>query len=143
MALATVGSDGDPSLRYVILKEVKNGNFIFYTHFTSEKGQNIEFSNKVAATFYWPSLNRSIRIKGTTSKLSKEEDGIFFDSKPLKSRIGTIVSQQSKVITQSEKNEIKLEMNTILQKCTDSDFKLEKPDNWGGYAIKPNYFEFW
>jgi pyridoxamine 5'-phosphate oxidase len=106
MVLATCGSDHQPSARYVLLKEVNNGGLVFYTNYGSRKAQQIEENDKVAAMFYWPSMNRSVRIEGKLSKITAEESDNYFNSRPIKSRIGATLSRQSEVITEEKKREM-------------------------------------
>ena len=98
MALSTVGLDGYPDSRYVLMKEVKDGSFVFFTNYDSQKGQEIEHNSKVALMFYWPSKFWAVRIQGDASKVSAAESDEYFKSRPLSSQAAAIVSNQSHVI---------------------------------------------
>ena len=98
MALSTIGLDGYPDSRYLLLKEVKDGQFIFFTNYNSQKGQEISHNNKVSMLFYWPCKYWSIRIQGDAEKISAEESDQYFTSRPLGSQASAIVSNQSHVI---------------------------------------------
>lgn len=104
MSLSTIGLDGYPNCRYVLMKEVKDGHFIFFSNYSSLKGHEIELNNKVSLVFYWPSLFWSVRIQGDASKVPAEESDEYFKSRPLESQAASIYSKQSSVIP-DEKDE--------------------------------------
>lgn len=106
MIITTCSSDKRPSSRYVLLKEVNNGGFVFYTNYNSRKSKEILENPNVSAVFYWPTTNRSVRIEGIATKVSSEESDAYFNVRPLKSRISGIVSCQSEKITEKEKEEM-------------------------------------
>ncbi len=138
MILSTVGVNSKPSSRVVLLKGVDKGGFEFYTNYQSHKGQEIAANPNVALTFYWPELERQVRIEGVVEKMTEQESTEYFKSRPIASQIGACVSEQSKVI----------ENRTLLEKEKERLDKLpekeiKKPKEWGGYRVKPNLFEFW
>ena len=93
MAIATVSDNGFPSLRYVLLKDLHENKFYFYTNYGSRKASELAKNNKIAATFYWPTLNRSIRVEGEAEKGPEEMSDEYFNSRPLKSRISSSLSK--------------------------------------------------
>ncbi|MDT0295155.1 pyridoxamine 5'-phosphate oxidase [Mesonia ostreae] len=137
MSLSTVGEDGFPKTRIVLLKKFSEDGFIFYTNYKSEKGLAIEKHPKVCLSFFWPAAERQVIIKGTVGKVSSEESDAYFSSRPRGSQMGAMVSPQSNPIPDREFLEKKLEE---LQQ-EDGDFK--RPETWGGYLVKPQEMEFW
>jgi len=134
MALATVGSQLNPSCRIVLLKGVDHG-FIFYTNYDSNKGSQIGKNNQAAATLWWDKLERQVRIEGKVEKVDEKMSDEYFLSRPIGSQIGAAASPQSQVIESYQqlvdlKNEVNQE-------------SLVRPDNWGGYRIVPTRIEFW
>lgn len=102
MSVSTIGLDGYPNSRYVLLKEVKDGHFIFFTNYGSTKGQEIQANNKVCLSFYWPSKFWAVRIQGEAFKISPEENSDYFLSRPLLSQAASICSKQSSVLSDSK-----------------------------------------
>ena len=136
--LSTVDGKGAPDSRIVLLKEVKNNQFIFYTNYLSAKGHQIALNNSVAMNFYWPELSRQIRIKGTAEKISSKEAQCYFNSRPYDSQVTAIISKQSQKIN------YKAFEREIEQKREDwKSQTLLCPEHWGGYAVAPVSFEFW
>jgi pyridoxamine 5'-phosphate oxidase len=139
MSLCTLGVDGFPKSRIVLLKEVLEGKFLFYSNYTSEKGVAMEAYDKVSLHFFWPSLERQIIIKGNVKKVSREKSLDYFHSRPRGSQIGAWTSNQSSAITSREKLEEQL--RHFEDKFKDQNIPL--PDFWGGYDCDPVSFEFW
>lgn len=139
MTISTIGLDGFPRGRVVLLKEFHEEGFIFYTNYESEKGQAIAQNNRIAISFYWPELQRQVLIKGTVSKTSEENSKNYFAVRPRKSQLGAAVSHQSQVL---ENRKVLEETMELLEKKYE-DSEIPKPENWGGYSIKPVEFEFW
>ena len=140
MILSTVNKDAFPSSRTVLLKEIENDGFIFYTNYESDKGKDLELNPNVSLLFLWKELERQVRISGTAHKISKEQSQNYFHIRPKGSQIGAWTSPQSKVISNREiLEERKLE---IEKKYSDVD-KLPLPDFWGGYKVVPDKIEFW
>jgi pyridoxamine 5'-phosphate oxidase len=138
MVVSTVSIENKPSSRVVLLKEItENGNLVFFTNYTSRKGIEISFNQHVAINFFWPVLERQIRIEGKVSKISYEQSQLYFDSRPLESRISAIISPQSKII--ADMSELRKKAKEMISNKGD----ISIPENWGGYEISPSYFEFW
>lgn len=139
MSLCTLGTDGFPKSRIVLLKEIHDGNLLFYSNYSSAKGISIELHNQVSLHFFWPSLERQIIIKATVSKISREKTLSYFKSRPRGSQIGAWASNQSTEIVSRE--ELEKQLNHYQDKFKGVEIPL--PDFWGGYACKPVSFEFW
>jgi pyridoxamine 5'-phosphate oxidase len=139
MTLATLGIDGYPKSRVVLLKKYTYEGFIFYTNYNSEKGQSMILNPKVCISFFWPSAERQIIIKGVTEKISKEDSERYFNSRPKGSKLGAIVSPQSQEIENREVLEKRLKQ---LEKEYENK-EVEKPEDWGGFSVVPHSFEFW
>ena len=139
MTLSTVHPSGKPTSRVVLLKGVTQGGFEFYTNYNSAKAQDMKKNPWVCLNFFWPELERQIRIEGKVELLSEEESDEYFNSRPLGSRIGAWASPQSEVIEGREVLEKKLvELNAKF----DSE-EVTRPPHWGGYRVMPDLIEFW
>lgn len=141
MTLATVGRDGAPHARVVLLKGIENGKFIFFTNYDSNKGQQILVQNKVALLFFWKELQRQVRIEGVVEKIPEHLSIEYFNQRPINSRIGAMASPQSKVIANRKVLEDRVEIITNAFKHDAT--TIQKPENWGGYAVDPTLIEFW
>lgn len=139
MSLCTLGVDGFPKSRIVLLKEILEGKFLFYSNYTSEKGAAMEAYNKVSLHFFWPALERQIIIKGHVNKVSKEKSLDYFHSRPRGSQIGAWTSDQSSTILSREQ----LEEQLLYFEEKFKDQPIPLPDFWGGYDCDPVSFEFW
>ncbi|GEM65430.1 pyridoxine/pyridoxamine 5'-phosphate oxidase [Sphingobacterium faecium NBRC 15299] len=140
MVLSTVGEFSLPSSRIVLLKDLKNNGFSFFTNFNSRKGLEIDSNPHVAALFFWPELQRQVRIEGLIEKLPAEDSDEYFQSRPKGSRIGALASPQSETIP----NRSFLEGRVAdLEKQFENQEVVPRPEFWGGYLIKPLYIEFW
>ena len=139
MNIATVDDKGQPSSRVVLLKKLSDEGLVFYTNYNSRKGSEIHLNNKVAVNFWWRELKKQIRIEGLISKASKEDSDDYFDSRPIKSRVSAIISNQSSVISSYE--DLKKEMDEYLEKNDESSIK--RPDHCGLYILVPHSVEFW
>ena len=139
MTLATNGKDGYPSARIVLLKGIESNGLKFFTNFDSNKGVQLEKDNKVALVFFWPELQRQVRVVGNCFKIDDEQSDLYFNSRPLGSRIGAHASPQSQVI------ESRLLLEERVKKMEELFAKepLLRPRNWGGYVVMPISFEFW
>ncbi|MFO7863529.1 MAG: pyridoxamine 5'-phosphate oxidase [Salinivirgaceae bacterium] len=135
--LATSDPEGHVTARMVLLKELKNKQLIFFTNYASKKGKQISENPQVAATFYWAALNRQIRIEGTIKKLSHTENDAYFSSRPRASQVASALSAQSHEI--KDRNAIEEPFVKMLKEGR----QVQRPENWGGYAIEPFYYEFW
>lgn len=140
MALATVGDNGKPSVRIVLLKGVDHGNFLFYTNYQSKKGVQLGINSACAATFFWPELERQVRIEGVATRLSFEQSTEYFQIRPRGSQLGAWVSPQSSKL---ESRAILEERLTQMEDRFSGIDKLPKPEQWGGYAINATVIEFW
>lgn len=139
MVLSTVDTDHHPDARVVLLKELLAGEFIFYTHYTSEKGIQMTNNPHVALTFYWSSQARQIRVRGCVRRLSAEQSDAYFHMRPRASQLSCLISHQSEPIA----NRAELEI-AYQQVCRDNqDKEIVRPDYWGGYAVMPSQIEFW
>lgn len=139
MTISTIGLDGFPKNRVVLLKRYTYEGFVFYTNYNSEKGKAIEKNPNVCLSFFWNSAERQIIIKGKAEKIAENLSDGYFESRPRGSQLGALVSHQSEVI----KNRKVLE-----DKLLDLDKEFEgkeipRPSFWGGYIVKPIEIEFW
>jgi pyridoxamine 5'-phosphate oxidase len=139
MNLATATHDGRPSSRIVLLKGFSDNGFIFYTNYLSRKGKEISKNPNGAITFFWPAMERQIRIEGTIEKISKEESEKYFHTRPKNSQIGAVVSPQSQEI--ESRDAIEQKWNELAAEYEDKE--VPKPSFWGGYILKPRLIEFW
>ena len=139
MNIATVDDKGQPSSRVVLLKKLSDKGLVFYTNYNSRKGTEIHLNNKVAVNFWWRELKKQIRIEGLISKASKEDSDDYFDSRPIKSRVSAIISNQSSVISSYE--DLKKDIDDYLEKNDESSIK--RPDHCGLYILVPHSVEFW
>ena len=139
MSLTTLGNDGFPRARVVLLKDFSEEGFVFFTNYNSEKGKSLLNHSKVGLSFYWPSLERQIIIKGVAEKLSSEKSDQYFDSRPRGSQLGAHVSPQSEVIPDRKFLE---NLQSFLEKKY-KNIKIPRPDHWGGILVRPYEIEFW
>lgn len=139
MSLSTIGLDGFPKTRVVLLKEYDSQGFVFYTNYESEKGRSIEKNPKVCLSFFWPTSERQVMIKGTAVKTSEEESEAYFHSRPRGSQLGALASRQSSVIPSRAYLQKKLDL--LEQEYSGKE--IPKPVYWGGYKVTPSEFEFW
>ncbi len=139
MTLATISPSGFPAARIVLLKGIEANGLEFFTNYQSNKGHDIDHNNKVALVFFWPELQRQVRIVGTAQKMSDKKSDLYFNSRPLGSRIGAHASPQSKVIP----SRVLLEESVKKMDALFSEEPLLRPINWGGYVVNPISFEFW
>ncbi|MCL6495010.1 MAG: pyridoxamine 5'-phosphate oxidase, partial [Ignavibacterium sp.] len=137
MILAT-SYENKPSARVVLLKGFDETGFKFYTNYNSRKGKQLSLNPNAALLFYWMELERQVRIEGKIEKLSREESLIYFNSRPLESRLGALASNQSEVIP--DRSFLEKKYNEVKDKYGDNP---PMPENWGGYKLIPELFEFW
>ncbi|SLN14750.1 Pyridoxine/pyridoxamine 5'-phosphate oxidase [Roseovarius litorisediminis] len=138
VALATVDPTGLPNVRMVLLKEIEDAAFVFYTNYNSAKGQEIEASGKAALVLHWKSLRRQIRIRGTVTREEGIQADDYYASRSLKSRLGAWASRQSQPLGSRAELMAKVAKVTA-QKGTNP----PRPSFWGGYRINPVEIEFW
>jgi pyridoxamine 5'-phosphate oxidase len=139
MTLATATADGRPSARVVLLKGFDHQGFVFFTNYQSRKGEQLAQNPRAGLNFHWPWLERQIQIEGSVKKVSREESQIYFDKRPLRSRLSAIISAQSEVIASRRELEDRL-------KEVEKQFARKNPpvpDFWGGYRVFPERMEFW
>nr|MBF0682937.1 pyridoxamine 5'-phosphate oxidase [Pseudomonas sp.] len=138
MTLATVDDQGQPSARIVLLKGFDTEGFVFFTNYLSRKGRELEQQPRAALLFFWPLLERQVRIEGTVMRVSPDESDTYFASRPLGSRLGAWVSEQSSEIADRDVL-VQLEADARAQFGDDP----PRPPHWGGYRLAPGMFEFW
>ena len=139
MSVSTLGLDGFPKTRVVLLKKYTYEGFIFYTNYKSEKGMAISRNPKVCLSFFWPNMERQIIIKGAAEKIADNLSDGYFESRPVGSKLGAIVSDQSSVIASREILEEKLKQLELQYQNKE----IARPAYWGGYIVKPVSLEFW
>ncbi|WP_353151140.1 pyridoxamine 5'-phosphate oxidase [Flavobacterium sp.] len=139
MTVSSIGLDGFPKSRVVLLKKFNEEGFIFYTNYNSEKGKAILQHPNVCISFFWPILERQVIIKGIAEKTTAQVSDTYFDSRPEGSKLGAIVSNQSEVIPSRAFLDEKLKnLETEI-----SGSEIKRPENWGGFLVKPVEVEFW
>lgn len=139
MTLATTTPDGKPSARIVLLKNFDERGFVFYTNYTSQKGQELAENPQAALVFWWAELERQVRICGRVEKVSDEESDEYFYSRPLNSRLGAWTSNQSQVLASREVLEERFK--ELQHEYADRD--VPRPPHWGGLRVIPTEIEFW
>jgi len=139
MFVATCTSGGRPSLRTVLLKAYDENGFVFFTNYTSRKGNDLKENPYAALLFFWKETERQIRIEGKVKKVSRKESEEYFHSRPYDSQIAATVSNQSKLI----KSRSELEKKFEILKAEFVGKEIIAPDYWGGYRVIPDKFEFW
>ncbi|NJB35028.1 pyridoxamine 5'-phosphate oxidase [Croceivirga sp. JEA036] len=139
MTVATIGLDGFPKSRVVLMKRFTHEGFIFYTNYKSEKGKAIAVNPNLCLSFFWPNLERQVIIKGTAEKLAENLSDGYFESRPRGSQLGALVSEQSEPVTSRDVLEERLQQ---LEKEYDGQ-EINRPEHWGGYLVRPVSLEFW
>ncbi len=139
MALATATRDGVPSVRTVLLKGADERGFVFYTNYESRKARELAESGRASLLFYWPSLNRQVRIDGSVEQVTDLESDAYFASRPVDSRIAAAISRQSEPIADRET----LQALFDAARLRDPEGTMSRPPFWGGYRVVPDTFEFW
>lgn len=139
MTLATSDRFGKPTARIVLLKGIDEDGFVFYTNYESKKGRDLVENPQAALVFFWPELERQVRIEGVVSKVSEQTSSEYFHSRPIGSQLGAMASPQSKVISDRESLERKVEQLTTQY----ADQEIPRPLHWGGYLVEPTHIEFW
>lgn len=139
MTLATVDAMSRPHARIVLLKGVDDGLFTFFTNYDSDKGKELAANHNAALVFFWPELERQVRIEGTIAKASAAESDTYFQSRPASSRLGAWASPQSHII--SDRSVIEQEQVKLAQKYPENN--IPRPEHWGGYQLSATRIEFW
>ena len=137
--LSTVDPLGRPSARVMLLKDYEEAGFTFYTNFQSRKGQDLGTNPHVAMTFYWPSLERQVRIEGSVSTIDRATAETYFHSRPRGNQLGALVSQQSAAIPDRDM----LEKELTALDARYKDLTIPMPEHWGGYLVTHQTVEFW
>jgi pyridoxamine 5'-phosphate oxidase len=140
MTLATISAKGTPSSRIVLLKGLENGRFLFYTNYQSQKGKELELNPACALNFFWPELERQVRIIGTAEQVDADTSEKYFQSRPRGSQVGAWASPQSTIIASREILENRM---IEMEKRFEGKEVLPKPFQWGGYGVVPVEIEFW
>ncbi|MBE8715257.1 pyridoxamine 5'-phosphate oxidase [Sphingobacterium hungaricum] len=140
MVLSTVNQFQSPSSRVVLLKDIKDNGFSFFTNYESRKAEDMLENPKVSLLFFWQELQRQVRIEGVVSKLPSSDSDEYFSSRPRGSRIGAIASPQSQVIVNREELEAKVDL--VTNEFSDLEI-IPRPEFWGGYLVEPTLVEFW
>lgn len=140
MHLATVNENGRPSSRIVLLKGIESGKLLFYTNYQSRKGKELENNPACALTFFWPELERQVRIEGTTARVENSVSDAYFQSRPRGSQVGAWSSPQSSFI---QDRHILEERAADIEKKFKGKDPLPRPNQWGGYEVEPVLVEFW
>jgi pyridoxamine 5'-phosphate oxidase len=138
IALSTVDGDGMPNARMVLLKEIEDDAFVFYTNYDSRKGQEIQSAGKAAFVMHWKSLRRQIRVRGTVTREDGEKADEYYASRSLKSRLGAWASKQSQPL--GSRTELMAEVAKLTPKLGTNP---ARPPFWGGFRIHPTEIEFW
>lgn len=138
MSVATVGADGKPSSRIVLLKQVDSAGFTWFTNYHSRKGQDIQAHPYVALLFHWVELERQVRIEGKIERVAATESDAYFSSRPLRSQLGAIASAQSQAVDRRETLETQFA-------AAEQQYGTHpvRPAHWGGYRVVPDKLEFW
>jgi pyridoxamine 5'-phosphate oxidase len=139
MTVSTIGPDGFPKSRVVLLKQLTEEGFVFFTNYNSEKGRAIAVNPNVCLSFFWHGLERQVIIKGIAAKTSAGVSDVYFNSRPEGSRLGAIVSPQSAIIP--SRSYLENNLSELEQQYAGKE--IPRPEHWGGYLVKPVEIEFW
>jgi len=139
MSLATSSTDGRPSARMVLLKQADENGFVFFTNYQSDKGRELDHNPQAALVFFWPQLQRQVRVEGRVELTSPGESDEYFRTRPRESQIGAWASPQSQVIPSRD---VLLERVAELERLY-QDREIDRPAHWGGYRLRPERIEFW
>lgn len=139
MLVATVSPEGRPATRTVLLKELRDDTFVFYTNYKSRKGTHLADNPNISLSFVWHELERQVHVEGIARKLSSEESDAYFRTRPYKSRIGARISPQSQVIA----GRSVIMSRFVREAARYVGREIDRPEHWGGYAVTPDRIEFW
>jgi pyridoxamine 5'-phosphate oxidase len=139
MTLATSTPEGKPSARLVLLKGADERGFVFYTNYNSMKARELDVNPQAALVFYWPQLERQVRVEGKVERTSTDESDAYFKTRPRESQIGALASPQSEVIPSRDMLQQRARELEELYR----DREVERPAHWGGYRLQPERIEFW
>ena len=140
MTLSTVDESGSPSSRIVLLKKIQDNKLVFFTSFSSKKAREMKRNPRVAAHFFWPRLERQVKLSGMVFILEDADSDSYFNSRPFESKISAWASPQSEVVPDREY--LEKQYRHYLKKFEGS-ARVPRPEDWGGYAISPLRVEFW
>jgi pyridoxamine 5'-phosphate oxidase len=135
MAVATASEDGAPSVRMVLLKAADERGLVFFTHYTSRKGRELEANPQAALLFHWDPLGRQVRVEGSVERVSAEESDAYFATRPAGARAGALASRQSEVL--GDRGELERRAAELAEA------DLTRPETWGGFRVVPDAWEFW
>lgn len=139
MTVSTIGLDGYPKNRVVLLKRYTYEGFVFYTNYNSEKGKAISKNPQICISFFWPNMERQVIIKGKAERIPENLSDGYFESRPKGSQLGALVSDQSSVI--SSRQVLEEELSQLEKEYKNKE--VPRPEHWGGYMVKPESIEFW
>ncbi|MBZ9779756.1 pyridoxamine 5'-phosphate oxidase [Psychroflexus sp. CAK8W] len=139
MTVSTIGEDGFPKSRVVLLKSYDENGFVFYTNYESEKGKALLNNPHTCLSFFWPNTERQVIIKGKAEKVSEDVSNNYFASRPKGSQLGALVSNQSSVI--KNRKVLEDELEALEKKYANEE--VPRPENWGGFLVRPESIEFW
>lgn len=139
MALATVCSEGWPSVRMVLLRAIRDGRLHFFTNYDSRKGRELDATGRAAVALYWAKLGQQVRCEGTVQRLSAAESDAYFASRPRASQLASALSPQSAPI--AEQRDLLAELRALQRRHAGR--PIERPAHWGGYALRPTAIELW
>jgi pyridoxamine 5'-phosphate oxidase len=139
MTLATATADGRPSARVVLLKGIGPEGFVFFTNYDSRKGREVAANPRAALVFFWPQLERQVRVEGTVEKVSEAESDEYFRGRPLGARLGAWASHQGEVLL--GRGELERRQRELEARYAGGE--VPRPPYWGGYRVRPEAFEFW
>lgn len=139
MTLATVSPDGKPSARIVYLREFEHNQFWFYGNYESRKAKHMEANPNISLSFFWPELERQIRIEGSVIKCHPNNSDTYFNNRPFESKLGSWASNQSGAI--SSRDELIQKVEELKNKFSPD--TIHRPDFWGGWILQATYYEFW
>jgi pyridoxamine 5'-phosphate oxidase len=138
MVLATADGSGRPSARVVLLKGCDERGFLFFSHYTGRKGRELSENPRAALVFYWPALDRQVRVEGRVERSAPEDSDAYFQSRPLGSRLSAFVSQQSEPVAGRE--ELERAIEEAQERFGEA---IPRPHSWGGFLVVPEEIEFW
>lgn len=139
MTLSTVDGKGKPSARIVLLKDITEHSLVFFTNYNSRKGKEIEENPFAALTFFWPDLERQVRVEGKLQKVDEQVSDAYFSSRPRASQIGAWASPQSEEV--ANRGILEIRERDYIEKFANKE--VPRPQHWGGYELIPDQFEFW
>jgi pyridoxamine 5'-phosphate oxidase len=140
MSLATTSAGGQPSARIVLLKEFDASGFVFYTNYDSRKGRDLQNRPLACALFFWPELERQVRIEGEVTRVSPQQSDLYFSRRPLEARLGAWASPQSEPM--ADRAQLQARMDQVRKRFSQTT-EPPRPPHWGGYRIAPTCIEFW